>query len=191
MKSENKQTSMKSENLTPKQASSTATKKESWSKKVISNRWNMPETIPTSSGSRWEPQCQIETDPETGRQKLIDIGAEDRYAKIQEQLEPTKIENILRRFQEGDASALARAHGLYMDISDMPTSLIEANQKLEQVKQSFEKLPTEIKEAFDNDPMVMLAEIENGNGLEKLQKLTQIKTQETQKEVKPNESEQQ
>lgn len=58
-----------------------------------------------------------------------------------------------------------------MDISEMPTSLLEAHKKIEEVRTSFENLPTNIKEMFENDPMIMLAEIENGDGLNKLAKL--------------------
>lgn len=164
------------------------TGKSVWCGTTPRNRWNMPETTPTEAGSRWEPRCQLETDTETGRQRLVDAGAENRYAKIQEQLEPTKIENILRRFQEGDASALSKAHGLYMDISEMPTSLLEAHKKIEEVRTSFENLPANIKEMFENDPMIMLAEIENGEGLAKLAKMAN-KPEKTEEVIK-NEPEQ-
>lgn len=132
----------------------------------------------------------MEIDEETGCKRLVDAGAEDRYAKIQEQLEPTKIENILRRFTEGDTTALNAANGLYMDVSEMPTNLIEATKKIESIRASFEKLPAKVKEEFGNDPIRFLAEVNEGNGLQKLVELTKIEVPTKESEVTTDEPKQ-
>ena len=123
------------------------------------------------AGCRWAPKCIVEGDKETGGKVLKDAGAEDRYAKIQEALEPSKIQNIIRRFQEGDPTALQKRAGAYMDIVDSPTDIISAHKKIEEVKEAFTKLPAKVKEAFGSNPIQFMAEIINGNGLEKLKGL--------------------
>ena len=64
------------------------------------------------------------------------VGRENIYEKIQECLEPTKIENIIRRFEEGDPTALGHESGIYADISDMPTNIIEAQKRIQDVQTS-------------------------------------------------------
>lgn len=96
------------------------------------------------------------------------VGRENIYEKIQECLEPTKIENIIRRFKEGDTTALGHESGIYADISDMPTNIIEAQKRIQDVQAKFASLPIEIKEKFGNDPTVFMAEILSGEGMEKL-----------------------
>lgn len=109
-------------------------------------------------------------DTETGAKVLKIVGRENIYEKIQECLEPTKIENIIRRFEEGDPTALGHESGIYTDISDMPTNIIEAQKRIQDVKAKFASLPIDIKEKFGNDPTVFMAEILSGEGLQKLKK---------------------
>ena len=132
------------------------------------SRLNLPERKPSPAGSEWAEKCVIDVDSETGAKVLKVVGRENIYEKIQECLEPTKIENIIRRFKEGDRSALGRPDGIYTDISDMPTNIIEAQKRIQDVRAKFASMPSEIKERFGNDPTVFMAEILSGKGLEKL-----------------------
>lgn len=132
------------------------------------SRLNLPERKPSPAGSEWAEKCVIDVDSETGAKVLKIVGRENIYEKIQECLEPTKIENIIRRFKEGDRSALGRPDGIYTDISDMPTNIIEAQKRIQEVRAKFASMPSEIKERFGNDPTVFMAEILTGKGLEKL-----------------------
>lgn len=141
------------------------------------------------SGCRWAPKCVVEIDEETGGKVLKDAGAEDRYAMIQEALEPTKIQNIIRRFQEGDPTALQQRAGIYADIADAPKDLISAHKKIEEVKEAFTKLPAKVKEAFGSNPIQFMAEIVNGDGLEKLSNLEPKAVPKTE-EVKTDEPKQ-
>lgn len=132
------------------------------------SRLNLPERKPSPAGSEWAEKCVIDVDSETGAKFLKITGRENIYEKIQECLEPTKIENIIRRFKEGDRSALGHPDGIYTDISDMPTNIIEAQKRIQDVKAKFASMPAEIKERFGNDPTVFMAEILSGKGMEKL-----------------------
>ena len=120
----------------------------------------------------------IDVDNETGAKVLKIVGRENIYEKIQECLEPTKIENIIRRFKEGDPTALGHESGIYADISDMPTNIIEAQKRIQDVQAKFASLPIDIKEKFGNDPTVFMAEILSGEGLQKLKKEPETAVQE-------------
>lgn len=132
------------------------------------SRLNLPERKPSPAGSEWTEQCVIDVDSETGAKILKVTGRENIYEKIQECLEPTKIENIIRRFEEGDTTALGHKNGIYADISDMPTNIIEAQKRIQDVQAKFASLPIDIKEKFGNDPTVFMAEMLSGEGMEKL-----------------------
>lgn len=134
------------------------------------SRLNLPERKPSPAGSEWVEQYVIDVDPETGGKVLKQTGRENLYERIQESLEPTKIENIIRRFKEGDATALGHAEGIYADISNMPTNIIEAQKRIKEVEAKFASLPVEVKERFGNNPTVFMAEILSGEGLQKLKK---------------------
>lgn len=121
-------------------------------------------------------------DSETGAKVLKIVGRENIYEKIQECLEPTKIENIIRRFEEGDPTALGHKSGIYADISDMPTNIIEAQKRIQDVQAKFASLPIDIKEKFGNDPTVFMAEILSGEGLQKLKKEPETAVQEENKD---------
>ena len=109
------------------------------------SRLNLPERKPSPAGSEWAEKCVIDVDAETGAKVLKIVGRENIYEKIQECLEPTKIENIIRRFEEGDPTALGHESGIYADISDMPTNIIEAQKRIQDVQAKFASLPIDIK----------------------------------------------
>lgn len=119
-------------------------------------------------------------DPETGAEYLKESGRENLYERIQESLEATKIENIIRRFEEGDPNALGHANGLYADISDMPTNIIDAHKKIQKVQTEFGRLPADIKELFGNNPTQFMAEMLSGVAQKKLKAKTVENTVESE-----------
>lgn len=151
--------------------------------------WDRPPRKPTEPGSRWKKTYQLKLDKETGRKDLEEVGEEDIYEKILEPFEETKISNILARYAAGDINALNRRPGLFMDISNAPTSLLEASHKLDAVKESFDQLPAEIKAKFGQDPNQFMAEVLSGTAFEKLQEANVPieKAMESAKEVKKDE----
>lgn len=79
----------------------------------------------------------------------------DRDAEIQSFLEETKIENIIRRatFDPEVAQRLGASlgDGEPIDYTGMPTTLAEAQNLMIQAEQTWDKLPSETKQQFDND----------------------------------------
>lgn len=79
----------------------------------------------------------------------------DRDAEIQSYLEETKIENIINRasFDPSIAQKLCAqlSDEAPQDFTEMPSTLAEAQNLMIQAEQTWDKLPREIKQKFDND----------------------------------------
>ena len=100
-------------------------------------------------GSRIKDDYEIRIDKK-GHKVLVKVGEHDIYPEIQSYAEECKIENIIARAAAGDAMALNARQGYYADITDTPRDLAEAQNQILKLKNGFDKLPTEIKEKFDN-----------------------------------------
>lgn len=108
--------------------------------------------MPSDSGEKLVDTYEMRID-ERGHKVLqkSDI-KENIYEMIQESLEESKIENIIRRAVYGDASALNVHNAQYFDATDAPTSLAEAQEMIINATSEFYKLPLEIREQFDHSP---------------------------------------
>ena len=87
---------------------------------------------------------------------------------IQEDLEQSKIENVLHRLAMGDLEALNQREAFYVDATTMPKSLKEAYNMILKTKAEFEKMPTEVKELFHNSADQYIEEMGTNEFLEKM-----------------------
>ena len=87
-----------------------------------------------------------------GVKTLTPTGFHNVYEEIQLDLESTKIENILHACMMGDFSALKAREGTYVDSTNMPKTLMEAQNLVLRLKQEFEQLPLEVRKEFNNSP---------------------------------------
>lgn len=101
--------------------------------------------VPTGDGI--EPVYGYEIN-KYGQKELVKIGETNLYEKIQESLEETKIENILRRVVAGDTTVL-RPDGIYADISNAPKNLLEARQQIQKLENLWNDLPIDTKREYD------------------------------------------
>lgn len=83
-----------------------------------------------------------------GRKVLVKSGERNQYQEIQEQLEETKIENILARAAAGD-NTVFRPNGIYADTSIMPHNMIEAMQRITDLENMWSSVPTDIKRKYN------------------------------------------
>lgn len=114
--------------------------------------YDRPKTEPAPTGDKYEYIYEMDID-ENGHKILVKTdNMENIYEKIQESLEETKIENIIRRAIGGDPTALAQTNGQYFDATDAPQSLAEAQRIIIQATENFFKLPLTIREKFDHSP---------------------------------------
>lgn len=102
-----------------------------------------------SSGNRYQDEFSY-TKNKKGSTVLEKSGQTDLYAKIQESLEETKIENIIRRVTAGDDSML-RPNGIYADCTELPSNLIESQKAIMDLENVWTKLPIRVKEEYNFD----------------------------------------
>lgn len=85
-----------------------------------------------------------------GRKQLTQTGWHNVYEEIQIDAESCKIENILHQVAMGDLSALKAREATYIDATNMPKSLMEAQNLVIRLKDEFDKMPIEVKKEFNN-----------------------------------------
>lgn len=103
----------------------------------------------TPIGSRELPTYGIRLD-ERGSKVVYETGKKDIYEFIQSSLEETKISNIIRRAVGGDPTALAAVRGQYLDVSAVPTNLMDFQNLMLRVQREFAQLSAAQREKFDN-----------------------------------------
>lgn len=96
-----------------------------------------------------------------GHKYIKETGQINMREKIQEHRDECDAKTIVKRARMGDANAIARiqnARTNYGDTTLIPHNLMEAQQMIIDGKKAFEKLPKEIRQQFNNDPMQFLAD---------------------------------
>lgn len=121
-----------------------------------------------TSGSQYENDYQEQIDKKSGQTKLVKIGKHSVYDIIQQDLESTKIENILHKLAMGDYSVLKQAELTYVDEKDFPKNLMEAQNIVIKAKQEFDRFPVEVKKLFNNSPEQYVSEIGTDEFIKKL-----------------------
>ena len=105
------------------------------------------ETSFITSGSRYQDTYGYEIN-KYGQKELVKTGETDLYALIQESLEETKIENILKRVAMGDDTVM-RPDGIYADMTEAPKNLIEARQQIQHLENVWNSLPIDTKRKYN------------------------------------------
>lgn len=103
----------------------------------------------TNPGSRMEDEYEFQIDTETGKKELVKTGEHDIYPEIQSYLDETLIENIITRVTMGDLEALEARKTQYIDMTDMPVSLMDAQNKILKIEREFDSLPLDQRKKFD------------------------------------------
>lgn len=116
---------------------------------IFRTAYNRPETIPAETGDGTEAIFKFEVN-EDGEKVLVEQPErEDIYEGIQEALDGTLIENIVRRSQMGDDTVLNKLIGNFYDATIMPGNLAEAQNMILQAEQNFDLLPLDLRRKFD------------------------------------------
>ena len=115
---------------------------------MFNSRTNKPKTIPAPTGNKFANEYSMQID-EKGHKILKKVGETNVYEKIQAGLEDTLIENILTRAAMGDTNALNRIQGNYIDCTEMPKTLAEAQNRILLLKSEFDGLPVELRREYN------------------------------------------
>lgn len=141
-----------------------------------------------NAGTIYENEYQEQIDEKTGCLHLVKIGKKNIYELIQQDLESTKMENILHKLAVQDYSVLKQAQLTYVDEADFPKSLMEAQNIVIKAKQEFETFPVEVKKLFNNSAEQYVSEIGTKQFLEKMSPFNDeaLKKQKAEKEAEFN-----
>lgn len=112
-----------------------------------------------TAGSKYENTYQEEIDKKSGKKVLVKTGETCIYDMIQEDLEASKIENIIHKLAMGDLSVLREAKLTYVDAEDFPKNLMEAQNIVVKAKEEFDKFPAEVRKEFNNSPEQYVSEM--------------------------------
>lgn len=115
------------------------------------SRMNLPPKVGTEAGDKEATTYQTRID-KNGHKVTEAIGKTNIYDRIQSSLEETKIENIIRRFTEGDMSAFRTGEPIYADMREAPKTLMEAQNMIIRITDEFNNLPVEVRAKFDHSP---------------------------------------
>lgn len=94
---------------------------------------------------------------EKGRVVLEESGRENIYDFIQSHAESCDIHVLMKRYQNGDVSALSQAQGFYGDVLDFPKTYAEALNHFNEMERKFMSLPVDVREKFGNSFSEFLA----------------------------------
>ena len=86
-----------------------------------------------------------------GNLRLVCTGQENLYDKIQAEAAACDMDNILRRFANGDISVLSQSQGVYADVAAAPMHFTDALNMVRSVEDAFGQLPADEREKYDND----------------------------------------
>lgn len=103
-----------------------------------------------------------------GRVVLEEVGRVNLYEEIQSHANSVDIHTLLKRFNNGDVSALASAQGVFADVTEMPKTYAEVLNKMISLENGFMSLPSEIRAKFGNSFHQFLAESDTAAFAEKL-----------------------
>lgn len=92
--------------------------------------------------------------------QLVETGKSFLYGYIQSHADSVDIHKILERCALlDDYSLLNRMPAQFMDVTEMPTNLAEAYAQVKDAENFFDRMPTDIKEKYNNNFIEFIADI--------------------------------
>lgn len=121
-----------------------------------------------------------------GRLRLERTGETNIEELVQQDLEDSKIENIMLRVAKGDLSALRQGEPQYLDATTIPNNMMDVQNIIVKAKFEFEKFPEEVKRMFGYSAEEYINEMGTPEFLEKMapynEKLEKISMEKSHKE---------
>lgn len=102
-----------------------------------------------------------------GVSELVEAGKENLYQRIQLAAQGNLVLDLIRRAERGDLSAIlpVDAPECIVDITNAPTSLMDAENKLIQARSFFDSLPLEVRNKYGNNFNTFLSAVDDGSYL--------------------------
>lgn len=122
------------------------------------------------SGSSFEPDYQLKVQEDGCEMPVVD-GQIPLHAKIQSAAVGTTLPELIARASRGDLTAIPAYDESKLDqiadVTDQPTSLMEAQNRLIEAKKIFAKLPQDQILYYGQDPSRFLSALNDGSYAEK------------------------
>lgn len=116
---------------------------------MFNTQYESHDRVHPASGNPVKPVYELRYSRD-GVPDLEQVGQEDLYGYIQSHRDSVDVHALVKRFQNGDQSALTRAQGFYGDITGMPTTYAEMLNSLARSEAIFNHLSAEVKSRFNN-----------------------------------------
>ncbi len=94
----------------------------------------------------------VDSVDENGVANVQFIGQKNLQDEINAAFDDTSIYRMIDKYLNGDVNALNVRNGEYVDLTQVPKDLIEAHKMKTFAIKSFNNLPIEVRDLFDNDP---------------------------------------
>lgn len=122
---------------------------------------NRPSTIaaPAGKGTR-NIYIKKAADPEG---KLIYSHTEDVYEAIQLASRGCLVKDLVRRAESGDSNAVGDPSFDSCDITAAPSSLMEAQNRIIEARNIYDKMPQDVKSKYNNNFSTFLAAVSTGD----------------------------
>lgn len=99
---------------------------------------------------------------------LEESGKRNLYEEIQCDKDSCDINLIVKRFASGETDVLSAKQGVFADLTEMPTSLADALNKMASAEVTFAQLPLDVKGKFNNSFTEFLASVGSDHFYESL-----------------------
>lgn len=120
----------------------------------------------SSPGDVWKKKYVRHVD-ENGKRSIKESAPENLHSIIQTSRNGICPEELFKRFTMGDTSAIMPDLSSYADLSDVPTSLEDAQKRVIQCRELYNSLPKNVKAFYDNDITKLVSAIDDKSFFEK------------------------
>lgn len=108
-----------------------------------------PNKFVSDPGSRYAPVFQGDVKRD-GQIELVCVGTDDLWELHNANADSYDVNNIVKRFQSGDISALNRVQGTYLDLTGMPNDLRGMYDFSKALEKAFYSMDSDLQAKFDN-----------------------------------------
>ena len=116
--------------------------------------YNRPRAVVPPIGNGTAPVYEEVLDD--GDPHLRVSGHDNLFEYVQASKDETNIYTIIERYRRGDITALSKNNGQYIDVTGMPTTLMDAYAVMNKARRNFEAMPEDVRVKFGDDFNVYL-----------------------------------
>lgn len=152
----------------------------------LRSRFSRSKSVSSPLGSGFSPVYEERI--VDGVRTLVKINEDPLNEFVQKSLPDTLVYNILDKYNRGNVDVLNKSIGQFIDVTQFPTSLAEAQNNIIKAQRHFDGLSVDVKRKFDNSPIKFMEAVFDGSVLEKTKDLFPLQNSEGQISSSSNDS---